>query len=59
MSFLQLFVMFLQLVALMVTASALFIGIGTNDPTTQLSIMAMGMCLFWGAQMVRQRLGDK
>lgn len=59
MPFLFYFVTFLQLVALMVTASALFIGISTDDPTTQLSIMAAGMCLFWGAQMVRQRLGDR
>jgi hypothetical protein len=44
--------MFLQLCALMITASALPIGIIESDPTTQLSIMFGGMFLFWGVTVI-------
>jgi len=43
----QLFSQSLQVVGLMVGASALIFGLGTRDATLELKLLAAGMALFW------------
>jgi hypothetical protein len=49
------FGIYLQLVGLMLGASSLIIGMQTNDPNTQLSLVAVALLVFYIGHSLRNR----